>query len=653
MGHPHKRRFWACALAPLFPHVFGKARLPSTPVAPTQSTPTPPDEFVPRGTPTPAGRAARPSPIDIERSHRESRVFTWLLLLIGLAAAAPGMLVDLHRPEVVRRDEARTLATSFETWRSWSQRGLEGAMGVERFVPTLNGQPQLRDPPGTTWLHLAVLWPASGKGGSLDPLILRARLLTACMGLLTVAAVYWAGLSIGGMWSGFYAALLCTSAPLLVYQARWATPVVPSAAWAYLSLAAALWAARPLRPVPSVWRQAIGWATCGAAMGAAALTAGPLQLAATAVVVLLIILLCPHRTSHLLGLLAAVLIGLLLVLPWAVYVHNHDPQAGASWFRQVVSPGRWGWGRSPAEIQQGGLALLLAMWPWGIWLVGAATHTVLGGADGARTRMLIGWTVLAVGTAVLALCSPAAKPEDTVTLVPAMSILLGHLFHRYALWAQEGRSAQSWRILFWPHEAVLSVLSVLVPLAIRLQSWFVAQGVLTQPLTMVVSWPVAIGFAAILLGLVGFSLRWYWKDYPSRVVMCWAAWGVVLVTVLLIPVSRSPQMRSPARVDTLTLAAIAGDQPVYWMASSGDPGEIPDPAVLLYWTKPLPVIDAGLLKAAVERHEAFYVVAPLEGAVGSVSGAVFVAELPSLGRKVWKFTDSGSSGEDWPPTTSW
>jgi hypothetical protein len=112
-------------------------------------------------------------------------------------------------------------------------------------------------------------------------------------------------------------------------------------------------------------------------------------------------------------------------------------------------------------------------------------------------------------------------------------------------------------------------------------------------------------------------------------------------------------MRSPARVDTLTLAAIAGDQPVYWMASSGDPGEIPDPAVLLYWTKPLPVIDAGLLKAAVERHEAFYVVAPLEGAVGSVSGAVFVAELPSLGRKVWKFTDSGSSGEDWPPTTSW
>ena len=99
--------------------------------------------------------------------------------------------------------------------------------------------------------------------------------------------------------------LVFAANPVFIYYARTATPAMIQAGWGMLAIATSLWAIRPLRPMPSTERQFIGWIICGIALGAATLTAGPITLATIVAPIFLLILLCPDRVSHLIGLLAS------------------------------------------------------------------------------------------------------------------------------------------------------------------------------------------------------------------------------------------------------------------------------------------------------------------------------------------------------------
>src|SRR5690606_24382401 len=142
------------------------------------------------------------------------------------------------------------------------------------------------------------------------------RVLSCLLFLLTVTCVYWAGHCIGGYRTALFAGLLASVNPLLIYHGRLATPAIAVIAMMMLAIAAALWAIRPLRAAPSVTRQGIGWGICGLAMGAAAFIAGLGTMPVMACTILLILLLCPSRVSHLMGLIAAMLISALMIVSW-------------------------------------------------------------------------------------------------------------------------------------------------------------------------------------------------------------------------------------------------------------------------------------------------------------------------------------------------
>ena len=154
--------------------------------------------------------------------------------------------------------------------------------------------------------------------------------------MLTIMAVFWAGYSLGGARTATFAALVCLANPVFLYHARLASPPMQHTAWAMLAIASALWVIRPLKSIPSVERQFIGWIVCGLAGGAALLTGGMITLGTVGAPIVLILFLCTHRVSHLMGLLAAVLIAVLLTMPWLIYSHEDDPEVFATWLGGLV-----------------------------------------------------------------------------------------------------------------------------------------------------------------------------------------------------------------------------------------------------------------------------------------------------------------------------
>ena len=106
-------------------------------------------------------------------------------------------------------------------------------------------------------------------------------------------------------------------------------------------------------------------------------------------------------------------------------------------------------------------------------------------------------------------------------MAPAAAVLIGQLFTQYAYLAGEGRYARFWRRLRWPHLALLLAVSVGLPIVLH------AQPLLIAPFAEAFSWPMALGFGAVLLGVAFLSLRWMLQDHPGQTLAAWAVWTIV------------------------------------------------------------------------------------------------------------------------------
>lgn len=506
--------------------------------------------------------AIRPGRDRTSPPTRRAGLLAWLALGACLVLAAIPMLVDLHRPELDSA-EAVAVATSVETWRRRSELGT-GSGRLEPWIPHLNGEPQLEAPPGATWLHLLAMGPLLPDSAAIDALILHARLVSVLFGLLTVAAVFWAGLSIGSLVTASLAALVCLANPVLLHQSRLATNAMPQLGLAMLSIAAALWATRPLKPAPSLIRQAIGWAVCGLALGLTVLTGGPAAGPLVLVPLLLILLLCPHRIAHLIGLIASVFIAGLLITPWSLYVHEQNPGAWRLWLSELVPP----WHDVAAYGRLTGSRLLLiaaAVLPWTVWLMGGFVQPLSTSSAGARQRMFIGWVWL-LSVTVLLLLSPSGRGKLDVVMpaLPVAAILIGQLFRQFSDLSAQGRHARFWRKGRWIHLALLGAASVAIPVAFYFRSAPPADPTQTPVAPMHgLFWA---GLAVVLLGLTGLSLRSALRHYPARALAWWALWTVVGFTVLVIPWARGPRVRSNVKDEARQLAHILGDSPALWLA---------------------------------------------------------------------------------------
>jgi 4-amino-4-deoxy-L-arabinose transferase-like glycosyltransferase len=521
---------------------------------------------------TPAGPGAGHSATKATPALSRDRPMAWLILIALIAVSALPVYYNLNHAGSMYVTQARALPLAAETWRHRYEM-YNGDVTLESLVPVLDGQPQLDQPPGIVWLDqlaFASLDPATATD---EDLAYHMRLLTAVFGLLTVAAVFWAGFSVGGLATASFSALVFLACPVWVFYARAGTLDMPSVALETLAVASAMWALRPLRPSPSVPRQAVGWVVCGVALGAAVLTGGPAAIPAVLAPIFVFSVMCPNRISHLLGLVASVFIAALAVMPWVQHVHGQDPQVWRQWVsilwpNSMSSPGAFG-----QAVSDRGMLLPLLVLPWTFWLIGSLAQPFSASSSGVRRRVLIGWAWF-VCLMFLVLTGPG--PDGLAGLLPALpaaAILIGQCLRLFSDLSAEARHARIWRLTRWPHLALLAAASVALPAGMYFQSALVQRNILSRLIVAPMTWYFWLGLGVSLLLITALSMRFALRHYPGKTLVCWAVWAVVLMNVMLIPLTRGPLMHP----DPGTQAPAHGKAPG---AAAGNtpkigPGEVP------------------------------------------------------------------------------
>ncbi len=571
-------------------------------------------------------------------SWRGQRLLTCLMLLISLAMAGPPMLLELGRPDVTTEQEARSITIARETQQRWHRLGdIYMPLAVDPLVPVYNGTKLWREPPGPVWSTMAVLSIVNRSGDFHSPqsLILASRVASVAMALLAIASVFWAAQSLGGVTAATIAALVCAATPLFLHQSRSATPAIHLTAWVSLSIAAALWAARPLRPSPSLWRQAAGWSLCGIAWAMAIFCGGPATLAAVALPVTLMLALCPQRIGHLLGLLAAAILGLLLVVPWAVYVQSNDPDAMRILFTEWSPQQGWPMGSQAwlTGLGQRGWLLGLVTLPWTVWVVAALFQPVSTSSAGARVRLFLGGVWFLSAAAVVLVLPSRAIDRDILPLVPALAVLLGQLFAQYASLAAVGHYAKSWRALRWVYLALVMMVSIGLPTFLITSSLRALQ----QPIESLADLPAElflhVGLMVVLLTIWLLGLRWSLRNHPAMTLASWALWVLVLVTVTLFPWTRRQAATNPARAELAAVSELVGQQSLLWLPASD--AQPPSPMVLLYTNRLVPQLAVHQLDEALVEHPGLFLLTPL-GEHPPAPGMTLAMKLPQSSLTLWR-----------------
>ncbi len=328
---------------------------------------------------------------------------------------------------------------------------------------------------------------------------------------------------------------------------------------AILSVAAAIWAIRPLKMPGGLVRQASGWLMCGLFLGMAVLTGGAADLPFILVPILLIFALYPHRLSHFMGLVAAVIIAGLLTTPWALYVHEQNAAVWQSWAHTLV-PDYFHDIKALGEVVSERFVLLvLATLPWTGWLIAGLLQPFSTSSHGSRLRMFLGW-VWFVPVGLLMLGAPGyGTLREMMLVLPAAALLSGQVLRQYSDLSDEGRHARIWRLLRWPNAFVLMFASVAIALVGRFQPGIIRAGWLPEPVLATMSVWYWVGLGVVLLLIVILSMRYAERHHPGRTVVCWAAWTIVAWCALVVPVTRGPMVRTPyAQAGALVRQATTG-----------------------------------------------------------------------------------------------
>lgn len=484
--------------------------------------------------------AAPPKTKHINVLNRD-RPMAWLVLVALLLLGAIPIYSYLHGNGTLTERQSQTLKLAEETWHHRHML-YQGEVHLESLVPVSDAQPQLGRPPGDVWLYQLAFSGLDPLTATQTDLIKQMRLLTAAFGLLTIAAVFWAGFSIGGLMTASYAGLIALSCPVFAWYARQGTAEVPLLGFQVLAVASAMWALRPLRPSPSVSRQAIGWAVCGLALGAAVLTGGLSVLPVVILPILVMSIMCPGRISHLLGLVASVCIAGLMVIPWAMYVHNLDTGIWEVWVTGLWPNPMHSFTALGESFYEHGLLTLALVLPWTLWLLGSLAQPFSASSRGVRRRVFLGWAwLISVGLLAVAGLTPSGV-SGMLIIIPPAALLIGQCLRLYSDRSAEGRHARVWRFTRWGHMVFFAVASVALPAAMLFQDSLVQRGLFSGPIVAPTPWYFWLGLGVSLMLITLLSMRFALRHYPGRATICWSIWSVVLVSVVLIPLSRGPMM---------------------------------------------------------------------------------------------------------------
>ncbi len=520
-----------------------------------------------------AGRPALPKRVTMPPPPaKRLRVFGMLLLVLALCL--PPIVVEMARPDVTQGEELDVLLPARQTW---AQSG--GAVDGTWWQPRVNGKPQYTRSPLSVWTTMLSWTGMDPQSATTDALVLRARLVSMALGLLVLAGTYWAGYSLGGVRVGRMGAMVVGTGLLFVRYARFDSADLHLMAWVTLSVAAALWAMRPMQPKSRLGRRVAGWLIAGVTLGAALLAKGPVALVFVAVpLVGAIVVTRTRRLGNSFGLLFALLLGLLVAAPWYLQTAEMYEDALTLWLRA------WRGSVSSAEPAYYYLLLLMMVFPWSVCLVAALFQPFMRASGTHRRRLLIAWMWF-VALFVLLSVPVAKEYRYALPLLPAMGLLVAQLWAYHVTLAGEGIPDPGINFLRVPHWVLVVGGSAGYPAFVLLQEDMIARGWMDRVELPGLSLPVmaSVGGVLLVVAVLGAVYHWRWK--PGQAFVATFVWMLVALTVGYFSYSRSHHSVQPARLAAEQVREVAGGLSLWQMAAPED-ADLND-AMLFYIGEPV------------------------------------------------------------------
>jgi len=492
-----------------------------------------------------------------------------ILILLGiLLICLPPLWVSRDR-QYLRVMEDFTISSAQETWLRQ-----QGTAAIEQDhdawkIPTINGQPRLRKPPLTIWLHMLVWMDLTPEEVTPTDLAARARLLAGFMLLLTIAGTYWAGAVLGGKRLAVIAALCVGTMWFAQREGRTDAYDIHLTAFATLSIAAFLWATQPRQPSARIRPALVGYMLSGVFLGCAWMSKGPL---ACVVILLPLVVLTPfistRKRRDFSGLLLVAGISALVALPWYAYLLTHVPQAKDVLVNEY---------RSLKEYQSiyYYAALLGLIMPWGVWLIAAVIHPFTVSKGRERALRLVPWLWFIIIFIFFSI--PETKQQRYILpIIPAVALMIAWVFIDHDNNKTEAMANRKSRILMYLHWGLLICLSVLLGPFLILSERLCASGVMKPNEFAALSPFIAIlvGLAALTVSVAG--LRRHRKGFAYQAALLTAVWMLICSTAAWYGYKKYEV--ADEVIQSAMVHDVVGNHPVYCL----EPTERRD-TFLLYW----------------------------------------------------------------------
>ncbi|GAB4188273.1 MAG: hypothetical protein Kow00105_02920 [Phycisphaeraceae bacterium] len=534
-----------------------------------------------------------------------------MCLLLVLAVSAVPMFIVVGRSDSKRTMENITVMSAQETWlRQHGWQDIEPDPNAW-LMPTRNGNPRIVKPPLVIWLDMLAWSDLTPATSTAQQLVGRARVVSAGMGLLTVAGIFWIGLVLGDRRLAILAALAAGTCLFLTRQARIASYDMHMTGWATLAVASGVWAMRPFGPSPVRWQTITGWVLAGIALAGAYLSKGPLALLVGFAPLVCVVALVRERwRAHLLGLGGMLLIAAVLTVPWYLYLVSVVRNAEGALLHEYKAE------RMEFQTPLYYLGLFGLMVPWSIWLAASLLQPFLRASGDARRRLMLAWAWFVL--IFVAFSLPGAKQQRYILpIVPAAALLIGQLWRYHETLAVRGEVDKGINLIRLPHWVMVIGASLCVWPFFVSQRWLLGQGWVAEiPVGEVPGWLAAIiGGALVVIALVGAWQHIKWR--PMRAAVWMAVWSAVLLSFAWYAWSTGERGRHPVRPSAEKFAEVVDGAVVGYLKHRHHTLS-PNEEFLLYSRRILPPVRPVQVKEFGQRAERVYLIAPQAAAAKRV-----------------------------------
>jgi len=543
-----------------------------------------------------------------------------LLLPAILLAMLPPMLVQLGASDVAFVMERITLVSSWETKAAIERGGEREAW----WVPRIDGGRRLEKPPMAVWLHLAA-WADLPVLARPDTFAWRARLLSVAMAGLAVIGAWWAGWSLGRWRVAAGAAVTLAGTFFFIRQARYATYDTHLMAWATLSVAAGLWAVRPIatrarRRAGLRWW--LGWGLAGVFLAAGVLTKGPIALVFTALpLAAAAAVIGGGWRRHAAGVGLMLLVAVPLAGWWYAYVHLHLPDEARHIAAELAARSGREFGHAPKPLWH--YVILLGMVaPFTGWFIAGLLYP-LTREHGRRRRRLLAALLWVVVPLVVMSLHPSKKPRYIVPLLPPAAIVTAAVAAYHHRLARCGGRDAGWRWLWALHwagmaAATLGVVAVFAAPR-QLVMHLTSRGYTTAAAAIrdaVMAGPdprlrpfIGLGGGVLLGGLVVVGALMHRRKESMGAVVATAAWTLVVATLGFAAYAGSAADTNEDRRPGELVRRITGGPPRVLVLDTGRDAKLVSSSERFYAQTVYQRVSPEQLAAQRDRPDATWVVA--------------------------------------------